>query len=120
MKKNTCKVCVVGESGVGKTSIIKRYISDEFDPNNVSTDGANYASKDIEYEEYKKKLVMDIWDTAGQERYRGLGGIFYKDTSIAILVYDITQEKSFQEIKDYWYQQVKDNSMPNTSKKILY
>ena len=119
MKTETCKICVVGESGVGKTSIIMRFISDSYDNNCPSTDGANYASKEIIYDEYKSKLQMDIWDTAGQERYRGLGGMFYKDASIAILVYDVTNKNTFEELKKYWFPQLKDNTLPTTCKNII-
>ena len=57
-----------------------------------------------------------MWDTAGQEKYRALSKIFYKDASAAILVYDITNKKSFDEIKEYWYNQVKECSQKNTNK----
>ena len=111
-----CKVILVGESGVGKTSIILRFIKNQYNQNSTSTAGANYASKTLEFPEYNKKLQYDIWDTAGQEKYRGLAKLFYKDASIVILVYDITKRKSFEEIKNYWYEQVKENGSTNISK----
>lgn len=115
-----CKVILVGESGVGKTCLIVRFINNIFYEGSPSTTGANYASKVLEFSEYKKSLQYDIWDTAGQERYRGLAKIFYKDAAIAILVYDITKRKTFEEVKEYWYQQIKDNSSSNISKIILF
>ncbi len=51
-----------------------------------------------------------IWDTAGQERYRSITKIFYKDANVAILAYDIARKESFEEIKNYWYQQLKENA----------
>ena len=54
-----------------------------------------------------KSLTFDIWDTAGQEKYRSLAKIFYKDAKAVVLVYDVTNEKSFNEMKDYWYEQIK-------------
>jgi small GTP-binding protein len=115
-----CKVILVGESGVGKTCVIVRFISNEYHEGSPSTTGANYASQTLEFKEYKKKLQYDIWDTAGQEKYRGLAKIFYKDASIAILVYDITNRNSFEQIKKYWYEQIKDNSSTNISKIFLF
>ena len=115
-----CKVILVGESGVGKTCLIVRFINNVFFEGSPSTTGANYASKVLEFKEYKNSLQYDIWDTAGEERYRGLAKIFYKDAAIAILVYDITKRKTFEEIKNYWYKQIKDNSSSNISKIILF
>ena len=115
-----CKVILVGESGVGKTCLIVRFINNVFFEGSPSTTGANYASKVLEFKEYKNSLQYDIWDTAGEERYRGLAKIFYKDAAIAILVYDITKRKTFEEIQNYWYKQIKDNSSSNISKIILF
>ena len=115
-----CKVILVGEAGVGKTCIIVRFINNEYYEGAPSTTGANYASKVLEFKEYNKSLQYEIWDTAGEERYRGLAKIFYKDAAIAILVYDITNRKSFEEIKNYWHEQIKESSSKNISKIILF
>ena len=74
----------------------------------------------MDFNDYGKKIQFQIWDTAGQEKYRGLTKIFYKDAKIVILVYDITKKQSFDEIKKYWYNQIKDNSSEEISKKIYY
>ena len=115
-----CKVILVGEAGVGKTCIIVRFINNEYYEGAPSTTGANYASKVLEFKEYHKNLQYEIWDTAGEERYRGLAKIFYKDAAIAILVYDITNRKSFEEIKKYWHEQIKESSSSSISKIILF
>ena len=115
-----CKIILIGESGVGKTCIIVRFIHGYFKENAVSTTGANYASKEVEFKEYKRTLEYTLWDTAGQEKYRGLAKIFYKDADIAILVYDICNKKSFEEIKNYWHQQLKEHCSTNISKIILF
>ena len=73
---DVCKVILVGESGVGKTCIIVRFLKNEFNEGSPSTTGANYASKTLDFKEYNKKLQYDIWDTAGQERYRSMAKIF--------------------------------------------
>ena len=98
------KVVLVGEAGVGKTCIIQRFCENKFTPNTISTNGAANAAQILKVDDYIFNL--DIWDTAGQEIYRSLNRIFYKNSRIAILVYDITNEKSFEEVKEYWYEQV--------------
>ena len=111
------KLVLLGESGVGKTSIIKRYIKDEFDDEQIATKCASFETKIIKLDEFNEKYIkLNIWDTAGQEKYRALSKIFYKEASAAILVYDTTNQKSFEEIKDYWYNQVKECSQENTNK----
>jgi small GTP-binding protein len=108
-----CKVVLLGDSGVGKTCIISRYISGSFDSNSASTNGASYASKKVEYKDINKTLILDIWDTAGQEKYKSLTKFFYKDAAVAILVYDISLKQSFENVKNYWYQQIQENGDKN-------
>ena len=107
------KVVLLGDSGVGKTCIISRYISNTFDANSASTNGASYTSKKISYDDLGKQIVLDIWDTAGQEKYKSLTKFFYKDAAVAILVYDITLKESFDNLKDYWYKQIQENGDKN-------
>ena len=113
----TCKVVLLGESGVGKTCIISRYTNNTFEENIMSTTGASYCGKAMTFDEYGGKTIkFEIWDTAGQEKYRALTKIFYQDAAVAILVYDITRRKSFDEIKNYWYNQIKESGKANISK----
>ncbi len=113
----TCKVVLLGESGVGKTCIIARFINNTFEENLISTTGASYAGKTMTFEEYGgKSIKFEIWDTAGQEKYRSLTKIFYKDAGAAILVYDITRKESFEEIQKYWINQIKEFAPKNISK----
>ena len=118
--EKSCKVILVGESGVGKTCIIVRFISDEYNQDSFSTTGASYAGKTVDFDEYKKSIQFQIWDTAGQEKYRGLTKIFYKDAKIVILVYDVTNRKTFDEIKNYWHPQILENSSEKVSKEISF
>ena len=104
------KVVLLGESGVGKTSIIAQFTSGKFDPDCVTSLSAQFISKTIEFENLQKAIKFDIWDTAGQEKYRALAKIFYKDAKVIILVYDITDQKSFDELKNYWYEMVNSNA----------
>ena len=113
----TCKVVLLGESGVGKTCIIARFINNTFEENLISTTGASYAGKTMTFDEFGgKSIKFEIWDTAGQEKYRSLTKIFYKDAGAAILVYDITRKESYEEIKKYWINQIKDFAPKNISK----
>ena len=108
-----CKVVLLGDSGVGKTCIIARYISGSFDKNSPTTNGASFCSKNVRFEQLGKNLLLDIWDTAGQEKYKALTKFFYKDAAVCILVYDVTRKESFDSLKDYWYSQLKENSEPD-------
>ena len=108
------KVVLIGEMGVGKTCIIARFINNIFERDTVTTTGANFAGKTMIFEEYGNKcLKFEIWDTAGQEIYRSLTKIFYKDAKIAVLVYDITKRETFEELKKYWYNQIKESATPD-------
>ena len=95
------KVTLLGDSGVGKSSIILRYSTGKFENNSLTTKGADYSRSKVEMN--GKIYVLDIWDTAGQEQYRSLGKHFYKNAYIVILVYDITKKESFENLKNIWY-----------------
>ena len=101
-----CKVVLVGETGVGKTAIISRFIRDSFLEGQEPSTMASYISKEILIEQFNIHLKLDIWDTAGQEKYRSLTKFFYKDAAIAILVYDVTNKSSFTELSEYWTHQL--------------
>jgi small GTP-binding protein len=100
------KVVLLGESGVGKTSIINQFITNKFNPRISTSVSAQFISKTINFPEFEKSIKFDIWDTVGQEKYRSLTKIFYKDARVILLVYDITKEISFSALKDYWYKEV--------------
>ena len=106
-KGNTIKVALLGDSGVGKSSIVLRYTSNEFNDNYLTTNVAAYTCKIIE--KYEEKYQLDIWDTAGQEKFRAIGKNFYKDAYIVFLVYDITLVKSFEDLKEIWYNELMNN-----------
>ena len=105
-KELEIKCILLGESGVGKTSIISRYVNDVFDPNNLSSSTVCYAGKKIE--KNNRKIKLNIWDTIGQEKFRSISKMFINDTKIAILVYSITSEESFKSL-DYWLNLYKDH-----------
>ena len=105
----TCKVVMVGEPGVGKTSIISRYVLNQFSDVVVSTTGASYATKIIEIDK-DNKIKFQIWDTAGQERFRSLAKIFYQNATAVVLVYDITVRDTFEKLKEYWIEEIRNNA----------
>lgn len=118
--KNSIKVVIVGEPGVGKTCITARFVNNMFTPDTKPTPGASYSQKTVNIDKYGMAIKFDIWDTAGQERFRSLNKIFYKDAEVAILVYDITRKSSFEEIKNFWVNQVKENATNPISKLSIY
>lgn len=105
--------------GVGKTCLITRYTKSQFSENFAPTLGGTFVEKEVEYKEHQKSIKFQIWDTAGQEKYRSINKLFYSDANIAILVYDITRKETFEEIRNYWYQQVVDNSPKNIQMVIV-
>ena len=106
-----CKVIFVGDSSVGKSCIINRYINNSFSNLVEVTLGCNSLLKTITIDNYNIKF--DIWDTAGMEKFRSLNAQFYKDANIVILVYEIINLNSFNSIKNYWYKDIIENSNKN-------
>ena len=84
-----------------------------------STPGANFTTKTVFLEDENQSIKYEIWDTAGQEKYRALAKVFYKNAAVCILVYDITRRKSFEELKNYWVNEIKSNASQNLSKFII-
>ena len=109
----TCKVVLVGDTGVGKTCIIQRYVNNNYVEGGESTVASTYTYKVLNYPKLNKSISFDIWDTAGQELYRALAKNFYLNASIGILVYDIRRKESFESIKNYWHEQLKESGEEN-------
>ena len=112
MSIESFKVVLVGESGVGKTSIITQFIDQTFQEDIQSTTGGTFSTKSVVCDG-GKVLKFEIWDTAGQEKYRSLTTMFYKDANAAVMVYDVTRKESFEELKNYWSGQIRDSSPEN-------
>ena len=94
------KIILLGETAVGKTSIIKRFYDDEFNEFENSSITMSYVDKTIEIDNKKYKLI--IWDTIGQETYRSISKLFLNETKIVILVYSIVNKASFENLT-FWY-----------------
>lgn len=93
------KIVLLGEGCVGKTSLVLRYCQDKFNDKHLTTLQASYLTKKLNID--GKRVGLSIWDTAGQERFHALGPIYYRDSNGALLVYDITDEDSFQKVKNW-------------------
>ena len=103
------KAVLIGESGVGKTSIISRFVNNMYDDNSLSNINVAFSAKNMKFDAFGgKEIRYDLWDTAGQERFRSVAAAFYRDPQVIIFVYDITNIDSFNEIKNYWYKEVKE------------
>ena len=112
-----CKVVLIGESGVGKTSIITRYTRNQFKSQLMATSGANFVTKNVIMEDENQSIKFEIWDTAGQEKFRALAKVFYKNAAVCILVYDITRKSSYDSLKNFWFKEIKENAKKDVSKK---
>ena len=93
------KIIVVGDSGVGKTNLINRFASDKFDTISKATIGVEFVYKTLKIN--KEVIKVEVWDTAGQERYRAITSSYYKGAKGAIIVYDITNEDSFNNVESW-------------------
>ena len=102
-KKEHHKVVLLGGSGVGKSSIAMRYVRDVFFECNESTIGAAFLTMPVSHE--GREISLDIWDTAGQERYSSLAPMYYRGSSAAVVVYDITSAESLNQAKR-WVREV--------------
>ncbi|KAM6912566.1 ras-related protein Rab-15-like [Xenentodon cancila] len=90
------RLLLLGDSGVGKTCMLRRFAEGEFDPSHISTIGVDFKMKTLEIDGIKVRV--QIWDTAGQERYHTITKQYYRRAQGIVFVYDITNEPSFQHI----------------------
>jgi small GTP-binding protein len=93
------KYIIIGDSAVGKSNILLRYIHDNFNEEFQSTIGVEFGAKNIKLED--KVYRIQIWDTAGQETFRSITRAYYKNSVCAFVVYDITNRNSFQNVKSW-------------------
>ncbi len=100
------KLVTVGESGVGKTNIISRYVKGEYNESMMPTVGIDFSTKNLEVD--GSKVSLQIWDTAGQERMRAMASAYYREAQGALLIYDISSKESFDRIV-FWLKEIKDN-----------
>lgn len=109
-KKILLKVIILGDSGVGKTSLMNQYVNKKFSRQYKATIGADFLTKEVMIDD--KLVTMQIWDTAGQERFQSLGVAFYRGADSCVLVYDITDTKSFDSLAG-WREEFLVQAAPN-------
>ena len=100
------KLVLIGDSGVGKTNILSRYLTNQFSASTQPTVGVEFGSKIIKKGE--KLIKLQIWDTAGQERYKSITSAYYKGAKGAFVVYDISRKSTFDNV-DKWINELKNN-----------
>jgi Ras-related protein Rab-1A len=100
------KILLLGDSSVGKTCLLLRYVEDTYTANHISTIGVDYKMKLVSTND-NKVIKLQIWDTAGQDRFRCITKNYYRGSNGIMLIYDITSTSSFQNIKN-WITQIKD------------
>ncbi|KAJ1959623.1 GTP-binding protein of the rab/ypt [Dipsacomyces acuminosporus] len=104
-------ILTLGESAVGKSSVVTRFVRDQFDPYKESTIGAAFLMKTVPIDD-RHTANLHIWDTAGQERYKSLAPMYYRNAQAAVVVYDITQAASFDKAKS-WIKELHRQAEPN-------
>merc|ERR1712183_1159691 len=110
------KLLLIGDSGVGKTCVLFRFSEDQFNSTFISTIGIDFKIRTIELD--GKKVKLQIWDTAGQERFRTITTAYYRGAMGIMLVYDITNMKSFENIKN-WIRNIEEHASGDVEKMIL-
>ena len=103
----TVKFILVGDCNVGKTSLIKRYESENFSDNHEPTIGLAFTKRNLKVN--GEDIELQIWDTAGQEEYRALTKTYYRNSACVILVFDVTNKTSFENL-DLWLKDVHSNT----------
>merc|ERR1711988_527834 len=98
-KKVLLKVIILGDSGVGKTSLMNQYVNKKFSTQYKATIGADFLTKEVMVDD--RLVTMQIWDTAGQERFQSLGVAFYRGADSCVLVFDVHNTKTFDNL-DSW------------------
>ena len=105
--KYIIKILTLGDTQVGKSSIVLRYTEDKFDDNQLSTIGIDYKTKFMKMDDSSVKVL--IWDTAGQEKFQNIAKQYYKGANGVLLIYDICSRKTFERI-EFWLKELKENN----------
>ncbi|ELP92221.1 hypothetical protein EIN_117950 [Entamoeba invadens IP1] len=110
------KILVIGDSGVGKTSIMQRYCDLDFSSDYISTVGVDFKPKMLEVGE--KRIKLQIWDTAGQERFMNITAAYFRNTTAVLIVYDVNNRVSLERVQ-MWYSEVKEKTGKNTPVTVI-
>jgi Ras-related protein Rab-1A len=98
------KLVIIGDSGVGKSSLLLRFSDDQFVENYMATIGVDFRFKTLNID--GRRVKFQIWDTAGQERFRTITSAYYKGCHGIVMVYDITNRSSLENLKSFWLNEV--------------
>jgi len=98
-RRKILKVIILGDSGVGKTSLMNQYVNKKFSASYKATIGADFLTKEVVLDD--RAVTLTIWDTAGQERFQSLGVAFYRGADCCVLVYDVNNAKSFDNVNSW-------------------
>ncbi|KAI8868852.1 ras-domain-containing protein [Ramicandelaber brevisporus] len=110
------KLLILGDSGTGKSCLLIRFVEDSFTPSFITTIGIDFRVKQIELD--GKKIKLQAWDSAGQERFRTITTAYYRGAMGILLVYDVTDERSFHNI-DNWMKNIEEHASENVCKVLV-
>eukprot|EP01135_Chromosphaera_perkinsii_P007998 Nk52_evm70s1073 gene=Nk52_evmTU70s1073 len=110
------KLLLIGDSGVGKSCLLLRFSEDSFTPSFITTIGIDFKVRTIELD--GKRIKLQIWDTAGQERFRTITTAYYRGAMGILLVYDVTDEKSFNNIRN-WIRNIEQHASENVNRVLI-
>lgn len=113
------KIVLLGDSSVGKTSLVHRFTTNRFDTHTPNTIGAAFITNEFSpHENHERKVKLEIWDTAGQERYRSLTPMYYRNARVALVCFDLSKFESTFNTAKYWIQQLELNNSSDSREKI--
>ncbi|TFJ85662.1 hypothetical protein NSK_003170 [Nannochloropsis salina CCMP1776] len=110
------KLLMIGDSGVGKTCLLLRYANDSFSPTFITTIGIDFKIKNLELD--GRRIKLQIWDTAGQERFRTITTSYFRGAQGILLVYDVTDRRSFESIRN-WVGQIQQHADVHVNKILI-
>ena len=104
------KVVIVGDSSVGKTNLLSRFVNNSFNQNSRNTIGVDFSAVDLSIN--GQNIKAQFWDTAGQEKYRSIASAYYKNAQGIIITYDVTREQTFKNVNS-WYNELREQGEPD-------
>ncbi|KAF9163083.1 GTP-binding protein [Actinomortierella ambigua] len=110
------KLLLIGDSGVGKSCLLLRFSDDSFTPSFITTIGIDFKIRTIELD--GKRIKLQIWDTAGQERFRTITTAYYRGAMGILMIYDVTDERSFSNIRN-WFSNIEQHASEGVNKILI-
>ena len=116
--QNLIKLLIIGDSSVGKSNFLFQFIENKFTDTHIATIGFDFKSQKVTLPNSKQVVKLQIWDTAGQDRFRTITKTYYKGSHGVILVYDVCDERSFGNVKN-WVNQIEQNAKSSICKVLV-